>query len=194
MRSGATRVMHVVSRPPVRACAGHAWLCLGGNSDGCWGDPIAAMQRAMASLEQQGLRVIAQSDVFETPPVGIVRQARFANMVIAVKGSVAPAQLLRMAKRIEWAAGRRSGVRWGPRPLDIDLLDYAGRQINVGDGKRVAGRLVLPHPEMHRRGFVLVPLAQVAPHWRHPVSGMTARSLIARRPTLARGIRVYNRS
>ena len=115
-------------------------------------------------------------------------------MVIAVKGSVAPAQLLRMAKRIEWAAGRRSGVRWGPRPLDIDLLDYAGRQINVGDGKRVAGRLVLPHPEMHRRGFVLVPLAQVAPHWRHPVSGMTARSLIARRPTLARGIRVYNRS
>ncbi len=178
--------------PAVHASAGHAWLCLGGNSDGCWGRPVATMKRAMASLERQGLRVVAQSDVFETPPVGTVRQARYANMIIAVKGSVSPAQLLRMVKRIERAAGRRAGVRWGPRPLDIDLLDYAGRQINVGDSQRVTGRLVLPHPEMHRRGFVLVPLAQVAPHWRHPVLGVTARSLIARSPILARGIRVDN--
>ena len=190
--SDVMRASCATLRPLAYASAGHAWLSMGGNSDGCWGPPIAAMKRAMASLEQQGLHVIAQSDVFETPPVGTIRQAEFANMVIVVKGSISPAQLLRMVKRIERAAGRRAGVRWGPRPLDIDLLDYAGRQFNVGDRQRVTGRLVLPHPEMHRRGFVLVPLAQVAPHWRHPVLGMTARSLIARRPILARGIRVGN--
>ena len=190
IRSGLTRVTCVASRLLSRVCAGHAWLCLGGNLDGCWGRPVAAMKRAIAAIEEQGLEIIAQSDVFETPPVGTVRQPKFANMVVAVKGSVSPAQLLRMVKRIERAAGRRSGLRWGPRPLDIDLLDYAGRQINVGDTKREAGRLVLPHPEMHRRGFVLVPLAHVAPQWRHPVLGLSARSLIARRPILARGIRV----
>lgn len=168
-----------------------AWLSLGGNAQGCWGAPIVAMRRAVACLERHGLEVVIQSDVFATPPVGRVRQAEFTNMVIAVVGAVAPAALLRLAKRIERAAGRRAGVRWGPRPLDIDILGIGGRQFKSRGGVRVAGRLVLPHPEMVRRGFVLVPLAQIAPKWRHPVCGRSARSLILRCPALRRGIREH---
>jgi 2-amino-4-hydroxy-6-hydroxymethyldihydropteridine diphosphokinase len=166
-----------------------AWLSLGGNVDGRWGSPIFAMRRAIACLERNDLEMVAQSGVFATPPVGRVRQGEFTNMVIAVSGAVAPASLLRLAKRIERAAGRRSGVRWGPRPLDIDILGIGGRQFNARGNARVAGRLVLPHPEMVRRGFVLVPLAQIAPKWRHPTSGRSARSFILRYPVLRRGIR-----
>jgi 2-amino-4-hydroxy-6-hydroxymethyldihydropteridine diphosphokinase len=81
---------------------------------------------------------------------------------------------------LERKAGRRAGRPQGPRPLDIDILDYGGRRLGwPGRGRRRA-RLVLPHPEAHRRAFVLVPLAQVAPHWRHPVLGASARALLDR--------------
>lgn len=167
-----------------------AWLSLGSNVLGRWGSPSATMSRAIVLLEQLGIVVISRSRVFLTPPVGPVRQPSFANMVIAIRSAQAPATLLRQAKQIEHAAGRRAGVRWGPRPLDIDILSFGGRRINAASAQRVAGRLVLPHPEMHRRGFVLVPLAQIAPQWRHPVNGSSARSLLLRQPHLARGIRL----
>jgi 2-amino-4-hydroxy-6-hydroxymethyldihydropteridine diphosphokinase len=88
-----------------------------------------------------------------------------------------PVALLSRLKSIERRAGRRrSAPRWTPRPLDIDIVDYAGR-VAGSVGSRVAGSLVLPHPELHRRPFVVLPLAEIAPRWRHPRTGQSIQML-----------------
>ena len=102
-------------------------------------------------------------------PLGPGRQAPYLNAVLLLEAHLAPAALLRLLKRIERRAGRRFGPHWGPRCLDIDILDYGGRRLGWPPRRRERGRLILPHPEMHRRAFVLVPLLEIAPHWRHPV-------------------------
>jgi 2-amino-4-hydroxy-6-hydroxymethyldihydropteridine diphosphokinase len=155
-------------------------LGLGGNIAGAWGSPKVTLLRAFDALRQEGLEPLARSDLFRTKPVGGGRQPDYLNAVVLARASLAPAALLRRLKGLERQAGRRPGRRLGPRPLDIDILDYGGRRLGwPGRGRRRAG-LVLPHPEAHRRAFVLVPLAQVAPHWRHPVLGLNARTLLAR--------------
>jgi 2-amino-4-hydroxy-6-hydroxymethyldihydropteridine diphosphokinase len=116
------------------------------------------------------------------------RQPHYLNMVIGMHGSVAPGTLLRLLKRLERRAGRRMRGHWKPRPLDLDILDFGGRILGRRDRNRVAGRLLLPHPELHRRGFVLVPLMAAAPGWRHPVLGAHASQILARTPGLARGV------
>jgi 2-amino-4-hydroxy-6-hydroxymethyldihydropteridine diphosphokinase len=88
--------------------------------------------------------------------------------------------LLRLLKRLERRAGRRVTPPLQPRPLDIDILDLGGRRLNWPARRRVSGQLVLPHPLMHERAFVLIPLMEVAPHWSHPVLGVRARTLLAR--------------
>ena len=120
--------------------------------------------------------------------MGHVRQPRYHNAVIGVRGSISPAALLRLVKRLERGAGRRLGVRWGPRALDIDILDFGGRIIGHPARETRPGRLILPHPGIQDRGFVLVPLAEAAPHWRHPILGVSAQTLLDRRPALRRGI------
>jgi 2-amino-4-hydroxy-6-hydroxymethyldihydropteridine diphosphokinase len=122
--------------------------------------------------------------------MGSVRQPPYLNMVIGVRGNAGPFALLRALKRLEAAAGRRRRGHWRPRPLDLDVLDHGGRVLGRPTARRVDGRLVLPHPEMHKRGFVLVPLAATAPEWRHPRLGASARQLLARRPSAARGIKL----
>lgn len=79
-------------------------------------------------------------------------------------------------------------TRWSARPLDIDIIDHGGRVANWPAPTRTGSPLVLPHPFAHLRGFVLVPLAEIAPWWRHPILGLSARELLARNPRLARGI------
>jgi len=115
-----------------------------------------------------------------TTPVGLGRQPAYLNAVVMVEGRMAPTALLRTLKRIERNAGRRLGRHWGPRQLDIDILDFGGRQIGNPRGRRARGQLLLPHPEMHRRAFVLLPLREIAPGWRHPRLGVTASVLLAR--------------
>src|SRR5262249_8436131 len=87
---------------------------------------------------------------------------------------------LRLVKGLERQAGRRLGQTWGPRPLDIDILDFGGRRLGWPPGRHRRGRLILPHPEAHRRAFVLVPVADIAPAWRHPVLGATPARPLAR--------------
>jgi 2-amino-4-hydroxy-6-hydroxymethyldihydropteridine diphosphokinase len=167
------------------------WLAFGANIGGLWGDPLETFARAAVELRINGWSVDCTSSIYTTPPLGQVRQPVFFNAVAGVWGSGSPAALLRLLKRIERQAGRRANGHWGPRPLDIDILDFGGRVIGPQGGHtaRGFGRLVLPHPEMTRRGFVLVPLAEVAQGWRHPVLGVGARTLVRRSPGLARGIR-----
>lgn len=125
--------------------------------------------------------VLCQSAVYETAGVGPGRPDNFVNSVIAIESHCGPEALLRRLKAIERMAGPRSALRWGPRTLDLDILDYRGRIVNwfAGDFARGASRprLILPHPLLHLRPFVLEPLNEILPNWRHPVLQRSAKQL-----------------
>ena len=113
-----------------------------------------------------GTRVVAVSSLYDTAPVGGVEQARFLNLVAEIDTDVPPAQLLWHCMLIEQRLGRVRMRRWGPRPIDVDILLY-GDEVIEEEG------LSVPHPEMLRRAFVLVPLSELAPALVHPVTGCT---------------------
>lgn len=176
------------SAEPPRTTIGVIWLGLGGNIAGPWGRPSETLGRAIDELEGAGLAIVARSSFYTTEPLGPHRQPRFVNAVVGARGSIGPAALLRLVKGIERRAGRRTAGRWGPRPLDIDILDFTGRRVGSGRNTEVSGRLLLPHPGLSERGFVLAPLAEVAPAWRHPYLGSSARNLLLRSLAMKRGI------
>jgi 2-amino-4-hydroxy-6-hydroxymethyldihydropteridine diphosphokinase len=155
-------------------------LGLGANVRGAWGYPSETLRRAHREMAAAGLYALGASRVYATAPLGPGRQATYLNAVLRVEAALPPAALLRLVKGIERRAGRRVGRHWGPRCLDIDVLDFGGRRLGWPPRRRERGRLILPHPEMHRRPFVLVPLLEVAPHWHHPVLGVGGRALLAR--------------
>lgn len=166
------------------------WICLGSNIQSAWGNSLTTLSEAIDKIKRLGLQLVCSSPVYLTPPLGSVRQPPYFNKVIAVRGSIASAGLLRALKKLEVCAGRRELGRWKPRPLDLDILDHGGRVVGRHRGQRVRGRCVLPHPEMHVRAFVLLPLALAAPHWHHPRLGASARQLLARLPAgAAHGVR-----
>ena len=154
-------------------------LALGANQAGAWGPPGETLERARRELCCAGVRILASSPIYHTLPLGPGGQSPYLNAVLLAEANMAPAALLRLIKRLERRAGRRLSRRWGPRPLDIDILDFGGRRL--GWPRRLEpGRLVLPHPEMHRRAFVLVPLLEVDPSWYHPTLAVTGRALLTR--------------
>ena len=155
-------------------------LALGGNTAGRWGAPREGLLQTCNVLEAAGLRIIGTSHFYKTDPVGGGRQPRYLNAVVMASGGMAPGSLLRLLKQIERSAGRKSTPPMQARPVDIDVLDYGGRRLNWPVSRRERGRLVLPHPLLHTRAFVLVPLLEVAPSWRHPVLGRRARTLMLR--------------
>lgn len=123
------------------------------------GDRVEHLQFAVEGLAAQAGHVVALSPVYETEPVGGPPQPDFLNAVVAVETELSPRELLRVAKSLEAAAGREPpepGERWGPRPLDIDVLMIGDERVDEPD-------LVVPHPRIHQRTFVLAPLADVAP-------------------------------
>lgn len=129
------------------------------------GDRAAALQAAVDALAQL-LRIDAISPVYETDPVGLLDQPPFLNCALAGRSELDPRPLLLALKAIERAQGRQPlGRRYGPRPIDIDLLFHGDRVLDESE-RRPA--LILPHAEAHLRAFVLVPLADIAPELRHP--------------------------
>ncbi|MDA7948263.1 MAG: 2-amino-4-hydroxy-6-hydroxymethyldihydropteridine diphosphokinase [Hyphomicrobiaceae bacterium] len=156
---------------------------LGSNRAGAWGDPESTVKEAVNVLAKtSGTRILRQSGLYLTAGVGPGRPEAFVNAVVALECHCAPEALLRRLKMIERAAGPRSARRWGPRPLDLDIIDYRGRimgrrahdQLNA---TALRNRISLPHPLMHVRPFVLAPLNEIAPDWRHPLLKITARQL-----------------
>jgi len=132
-----------------------AWLALGGNV----GDSRAILDRAVALLcDGESVRLLARSSDYRTPPWGVTAQAPFINLCIAVETILAPQQLLARAHGVERALGRDRAreQRWGPRTADIDIIAYD--DISLHDDT-----LILPHPRLFERAFVLVPLAEIAP-------------------------------
>ncbi len=143
------------------------------------GDRQAAFERAFDGLARRGFAVNARSSLYWTEPVGGPPQDWFLNAVVAGSTALRPEELLGACLDLEREAGRVRGVRDGPRTLDLDLLLYEG-EVRAGAG------LELPHPRLHQRRFVLVPLCEVAAHVVHPLLGLTARELLERCPDRAR--------
>lgn len=162
-------------------------LALGANLPSLWGAPPATFARAIALLADAGVFVRWASSLYRTKAVGPGLQDSYFNAIVAAECPVPPASLLRLAKRLERQAGRRRGRLWGPRPLDIDLIDYKGFNLGKAGRLRVPGQLILPHPELHKRSFVLAPLEEALPQWRHPRLGLGAANLRKRLPPPARG-------
>jgi 2-amino-4-hydroxy-6-hydroxymethyldihydropteridine diphosphokinase len=119
------------------------------------------------------------SSLYASQPVGFDRQPGFLNLAAALRWRGSPRALLAALKRIEREGGRVSTFRNGPRVIDCDILDFGGRV------SRRPG-LVLPHPRLAERRFVLAPLAEIAPRWRHPILELTARRLLAGLPKTPR--------
>ena len=130
------------------------------------------MRAAVRALAVHGLEVERVSRLLPTAPLGPGGR-RFANAALVARWTGDARTLLRVLKAVEREFGRRGGRRWGDRVLDLDIL-------GLGDVVMRAPGLSLPHPALHLRRFVLDPLAQVAPDWRHPVQNATVRQLRAR--------------
>jgi 2-amino-4-hydroxy-6-hydroxymethyldihydropteridine diphosphokinase len=135
------------------------------------GDPPAQLARAVAALDAV-VRIGRVSSVYRTEPVGYRDQPDFYNLVVMGTAPGEPEAVLRAVLEVERALGRVRTFADAPRTIDIDLLAFGTRVME-------APGLTLPHPRMHQRGFVLHPLAEIAPEWRHPVLGQTARELLS---------------
>ena len=143
-----------------------------------FGTPAEGLDAALDVLADHGIRIAARSRWYRSAPAPPATGRWFVNGVIRVETTLAPVPLMARLLLIEAAFGRRRSVAGADRPLDLDLLDYHGRIVeHAGDDSGPA--LVLPHPRLGERAFVLAPLIEVAPGWRHPASGATGASLLA---------------
>jgi 2-amino-4-hydroxy-6-hydroxymethyldihydropteridine diphosphokinase len=145
-------------------------IALGANIPSVAGPPEATLRAALAALEGRGVRVLALSPFHQTQAWPDPSDPPFTNAVAEIETQLQPFALLGLLHEVETAYGRKRSVPNAPRTLDLDLLDYQGRVEN--------DEVELPHPRMAFRRFVLEPLAEIVPDWRHPVTGQTVETLL----------------
>ena len=147
-----------------------AYLGVGSNL----GDPVENCRRAIERIDASGwVRVLRKSSLYRTEPVGMTDQPWFVNAAIEVRTSLDAHDLLGLLQGIETEMGRVRLQKWGPRIIDLDILFYD--QAIIQDDV-----LVVPHPELHKRRFVLEPLNEIAPYIIHPLYGISVKGLLDR--------------
>ena len=145
-----------------------------------YGPPRAACGAALCLLEQRRVKIISRSRWLATAPVPAMDQPWFVNGVVAVDTDLAPQALMETLLDVEAQLGRRRGERNAARVLDLDIIAYDDLVIQAEPGSQEA--LTVPHPRMAERAFVMRPLAELAPDWRHPVTRLFISELTARLP------------
>jgi 2-amino-4-hydroxy-6-hydroxymethyldihydropteridine diphosphokinase len=145
-----------------------AYVGLGSNL----GDRCGILREAVERIRGlDGVEHVRPSHLYETRPWGLVDQPDFINAVAEIATDLTPHRLLEALQEIERVSGREQGVKWGPRILDLDLLDCGGEVIDEPS-------LSLPHPRIAERAFVLVPLCEIAPGWHDPLTGRTSVEML----------------
>jgi len=144
------------------------FLSLGSNV----GDREKNLRAAIAALSELGVKIKKVSSIYETEPVDLLEQPWFLNCVVEGETVVPPVELLKKLRELEKHMGSKKSVARGPRLIDLDILVYGQQTIDSPE-------LQVPHPRMHLRRFVLIPLAEIAPGLKHPAWGGTAAELLA---------------
>jgi 2-amino-4-hydroxy-6-hydroxymethyldihydropteridine diphosphokinase len=139
------------------------------------GDRLKNLQEAIAALREAGIEVIRISSTYQTEPVDYFDQPWFLNIVVQAETGLAPAAMLENLREIETKMGSKKLIAKGPRLIDMDILLFADEVIETPE-------LQIPHPRMHLRRFVLVPLTEIAPTVQHPLSHLSISDLLARTP------------
>jgi len=143
------------------------FLSLGSNA----GDRKKNMEDACLLIEKAHIKVLRSSSIYETQPVDYLSQPWFLNQMLEVSTTLLPDDLLDVVKKIETKLGRTKSIPKGPRKIDIDI-------ILAGEFIQLTSRLEIPHPEMHKRNFVLIPLREMAPDVMHPILKKNIESLV----------------
>jgi 2-amino-4-hydroxy-6-hydroxymethyldihydropteridine diphosphokinase len=158
----------------------YAYIALGSNIE----NRLYYLREAVKALDNhEQISVIAASSIYETEPVGYINQDKFLNMVIKITTALSPFALLEVTQKIEQKFGRKREIRWGPRTLDLDILLYNHENIETE-------QLIIPHPRMTERAFVMIPLLEVNHDIDIPNVSQYLKDLIDRLPD-KEGVRVW---
>lgn len=136
------------------------------------GDRVANLNHALELLSDI-VRILDHSPIYQTQPWGYLDQPDFLNQVVSAKTGLSPHALLLELKQIEADLGREPTIRYGPRIMDIDILFFGSQVVQQDD-------LIIPHPQLHERAFVLAPLADIAPEFCHPILKMTVETMLSK--------------
>jgi len=192
-----------IVQPVLKGIANPVFLALGANQTSPFGTPAETIRESLKELKKFEVDVLAVSRLFQTPAFPPSSGSDYVNAAALCKCELEPTELLATLHRVEELFRRDRQRRWASRTLDIDLLavgdlvlpDHGVHQKWRGldpqaQAKRTPDQLILPHPRLQDRAFVLIPLADVAPDWMHPILGLTVNDMLAELPTSAQvGIR-----
>ena len=141
-------------------------LSLGSNL----GDRVTFLNKACKELEMMSLKNLRVSNIFKSKPLLSMKQPNYYNIVVSGSTDLAPFKLLKKCQQIEDKLGRERFEKWGARNIDLDILSYGNKIIDTEE-------LKIPHPEIEKRSFVLMPLLEISPTWIHPIKGISIKNI-----------------